>query len=244
MTTVRGVIFDLGYTLMYLDGDWNEVESRGIAEMGQFLIEQGLALDPQVFGAAFLAYRRAAFSRAIRTRTEVLAADTLRTTLAGFGYFTLDSSLVEAALRHYFRLEEQSYDLYPDALDVLRQLSEQGYHLGMISNATDDPLIQRLVNRLGLRPWLQPAISSAGVGVRKPDPRIFRLILDEWGLLPEQAVMVGDMLPMDILGAQLTGMRSVLVTMHQHPLNADCPEIKPDAEIDRLSLLPEVIADW
>lgn len=242
MTRIRGVIFDLGLTLMYLDGDWGEIEAQGVADMEVFLVKQGLALDPAAFGEAFLARRREGFARATETRIEVLATDTLRATLAAFGYSNVDHGLIEEALWHYFRLEERRYAAYPDALDVLRQLDGMGYRLGMISNATDDPLIQRLVDRLGFRPWLRPALSSAGVGIRKPDPRIFHMVLDEWGLLPEQTVMVGDTLEADILGAQLTGMRSVLVTMRESTSNADPLDVRPDAQIDSLSLLPRVIA--
>ncbi|MCD6553494.1 MAG: hypothetical protein DRI52_05970 [Chloroflexi bacterium] len=241
MTVIRGVIFDLGYTLMYLDGDWEEIEAQGTAGMGEFLVEQGFALDPAAFGQAFLARRQEGYARATKTRIEVLATDTLRATLAAFGYPHVDDKLIEDAVRRYFVPEEEHYVAYPDALDVLRRLSDLGYRLGMISNATDAPLIDRLVDRLGFRPWLRPALSSAGVSIRKPDPRIFRMVLDEWGLRPEQAVMVGDTLEADILGARLTGMYGVLVTMRENPRNANCPDVRPDAQVDSLSLLPQVI---
>jgi putative hydrolase of the HAD superfamily len=241
MAVIRGVIFDLGHTLMYLDGDWEEIEAQGVADMGAFLVKQRLTLDPDQFGGTFLARRQEGFARATETRIEVLATDTLRATLSVFGYSNVDHGLIEKALWHYFRLEERRYAAYPDALDVLRQLDGMGHRLGMISNATDDPLIQRVVDRLGFRPWLRPALSSAGVGIRKPDPRIFHMVLNEWGLLPEQAIMVGDTLEADILGAQLAGMRSVLVTMRENPRNTEHLDVQPDAQVDSLSLLPQVI---
>jgi len=239
---IRGIIFDLGNTLMYLNGDWREIEVQGAANMSEFLVKQGLALDPAAFGEAFLARRREGYARARETRREVLAADTLRATLTAFGYPDADGRLIAEALGHHFRLEEQNYAAYPDALDVLRQLSDRGYRLGMISNATDDPLIQRLVDRLGFRQWLSPALSSAGVGIRKPDPRIFQMVLDEWDLVPEEAIMVGDIPEADVLGAQLTGMRSVLVTGRESASNTDSLDIQPDAQIDSLSLLPQIIS--
>ncbi|MCR4407166.1 MAG: HAD family hydrolase [Anaerolineae bacterium] len=239
---ISGIIFDLGNTLMYLNGDWQEIEARGVAEMSDFLVKQGLTLDQARFSEAFLAHRQKGFARASETRVEVLATDTLRATLSAFGYSNVDDVLIREALRHYFRLEEQSYVAFPDALDVLRQLDSMGYRLGMISNATDDPLIQRLVDRLGFRPWLKPALSSAGVGIRKPDPRIFQIVLDEWRLLPTQVVMVGDTPEADILGAQLAGLHSVLVNMHQSSPNTAALNIQADAQIDSLSLLPRVIS--
>ncbi|MDY7040938.1 MAG: HAD family hydrolase [Chloroflexota bacterium] len=176
------------------------------------------------------------------TRIEVLATDTLRATLTAVGHPDVGDGLIAEAVRRYLSPEEQHFVAYPDALAVLRQFSEMGCRLGMISNASDDPLIQRLVDRLGFRPWLRPALSSAAVGIRKPDPRVFHMVLDEWGIQPEQAVMVGDTLEADVLGAQLTGMRSVLVTMRENSRNANCPDVLPDAQVDSLSLLPQVIA--
>jgi len=76
MAVIRGVIFDLGHTLMYLDGDWEEIEAQGVADMREFLAEQGLALDPATFGQAFLARRQEGYARAMKTRTEVLATGT------------------------------------------------------------------------------------------------------------------------------------------------------------------------
>ena len=43
--TVRGVIFDLGSTLMYFDGDWEDVISRGVADMLAFFRGKRVKLD-------------------------------------------------------------------------------------------------------------------------------------------------------------------------------------------------------
>jgi putative hydrolase of the HAD superfamily len=60
-----------------------------------------------------------------------------------------------------------------------------------------------------LRPLIDFMIVSAGVGVAKPDPEIFRLALGRAGALPEETVMVGDSWRSDIVGARNTGIRPV-----------------------------------
>ena len=60
-----------------------------------------------------------------------------------------------------------------------------------------------------LRPLVDFMIVSAGVGVAKPDPRIFRLALAKAGSLPEETVMVGDSWQSDVTGARNTGIRPV-----------------------------------
>jgi putative hydrolase of the HAD superfamily len=148
-------------------------------------------------------------------------------------------------VRVYFGPEEAAWTAYPDARTTLKQLYEGGYRLGLLSNATDDPLIQRVVNRLEFRPWLSPVFSSAGLGLRKPLRDPFDLVLSRWNLSPEAAVMVGDTLDADILGAHNAGMRSVLVTADEAPGNeAHRGRIVPDASITRLSELPGLLDVW
>ena len=133
----------------------------------------------------------------------------MRWSLACVGLPDPSPELLAGAIDAFFAHEEAHWFAYPEAIPVLRTLSDRGLRLGMLSNATHDPLIQRLVDRLGFRPWLDPALSSAKTGIRKPDPAAFAPILDAWGLPPASVVMVGDTLDADILGAQRAGMSSV-----------------------------------
>jgi len=240
---ISGVIFDLGGTLVYFGGDWDEVIAQGAADLAAFLADQGLALDQQVFARMFPEWRKYAYLEAEADGVERTAEMTLRRALAGFGYQEVDDELVTRGIQVFFQHEERCWRAYPDAVPTLLRLTEAGYRLGLISNATDDPLIQRIVDREGFRPWLSPVVTSAAFGVRKPDPAIFRRVLEEWGLPAEACVMVGDNLQADILGAHRAGMRGVLVTMNEHPFNAaHATNIVPDARANRLAQLPEIIA--
>jgi putative hydrolase of the HAD superfamily len=96
---------------------------------------------------------------------------------------------------------------------------------------------------------LDPALSSARTGIRKPDPAAFAPILKAWDLDPESVVMVGDTLDADILGAERAGMRSIWLrsrldarqegTSVAQPGNRDLA--MPDATIDRLRELPACV---
>ena len=59
------------------------------------------------------------------------------------------------------------------------------------------------------------------MGIAKPSPLFFRMILEGIGVGPEEAVMVGDRLDHDIFPAKLLGMRTVRVLLgpyrHQEP---------------------------
>jgi FMN phosphatase YigB (HAD superfamily) len=114
---------------------------------------------------------------------------------------------------------------------MLQGLAAEGIRLGMYSNATHDPFIQRLVDRFGFRPWLEPALSSAGTGIRKPDPAAFAPFVANWGLPPHSLLVVGDTLEADILGARLAGMQSIWLRnrsdARQEGPDAGQPDLSP-----------------
>lgn len=59
---------------------------------------------------------------------------------------------------------------------------------------------------------IEYASGRRAIVVGKPSPRMFRMALTKAGLGPDEAVMVGDQLDTDILGASRSGIDSVLVT--------------------------------
>ena len=63
-------------------------------------------------------------------------------------------------------------DLYPDALDALRELRTAGYRVGVAGNQPE--AIEALFGELDVE--LDLVASSAGLGVEKPDPAFFATI--------------------------------------------------------------------
>lgn len=248
---ICGVIFDLGHTLMHLDGTWPEMFAGGGADLAAFIDEERLGIDGRTFAQALLARRVEGHARARETMREVTAEASMRWTFAQFGLLDPSPSLVKGAIQAFLACEDAHWRVDPAAHAVFQSLADRGLFLGMFSNATDDAFIQRLVERLGLRAWLKPALSSAGVGIRKPDPAALAPFVDEWGLPPDRLVMVGDTLEADVLGAQRAGMRSVWIRSREDARqegtggHAGAPNqpIVPDLVLDRLDDLPERLGD-
>lgn len=249
---IKGIIFDLGHTLMYLDSTWPVVWQHGTADLEAFLEEQELTIDAKAFTQAFLERRADGFELAKATLREMTAEDSMCWTLAQFGVPNPSPALVEGAIDAFFAYEEARWLAYPGARSLLRSLADRGLRLGMYSNATYDPLIQRLVDRLGFRPWLEPALSSAMTRIRKPDPAAFAPILTSWGLGPDSVVVVGDTLSADTLGAQRAGMFSVWFPSHQDARQEggsanqaqDNLPASPDATIRELGDLPACLNEF
>lgn len=240
--TVRGIIFDLGSTLMYFDGDWEEVVSQGVANIAAFFAGRRVSLDEAALAEVFVAERQAGREVAYRTNREVTCTESLQATLEKIKAPPEAFGLLGEAVHAYFGPEEAAWKAYSDAKSTLKNLSQNGYRLGLLSNATDDPFVQRLVNRLELRPWLSPTFSSAGLAFRKPLREPMDLVLSRWDLPPESVVVVGDTLNADILGAHNAGMRGILITADESPSNGEYREtVIPDATITALSELPGLI---
>jgi putative hydrolase of the HAD superfamily len=242
---IQGVIFDLGHTLMDLQSTWAEVFEQGVTDLAPYLGAQAPELDGRAFARSLLDRRAEMFARAKETLREVTAEDSMRWTFARYGVLHPSPALVDGAIDAFFAYEDSRWSASGGALDVLAELFGQGLRLGMFSNATHDPFIQRLVDRFGFRPWLDPALTSAQTGVRKPDPSAFAPILAAWNLPPQVVAMVGDTLAADVLGAKQAGMRGVWLRARDDarqegnagPAPPDMP-ILPDVTISQLAELP------
>ena len=66
-------------------------------------------------------------------------------------------------------------------------------------------------------------LDSALVGVEKPDPAIFRAALDALGVAPAEALYVGDLYEVDVVGARAAGMPAALLGLVLPGAAPDCP---------------------
>jgi putative hydrolase of the HAD superfamily len=101
------------------------------------------------------------------------------------------------------------FELYDDVAPVLTELSESGLIVGAISNSHRS--LDAFCEHFSLRSLITVSVSSAEHGYMKPHRSIFDAALAKTGVLPGEAVMVGDSIKHDIDGALAAGMRAVLL---------------------------------
>ena len=101
----------------------------------------------------------------------------------------------------------ENFELYEDVLPTLEWLREHGLKIGLISNTGRD--LDAFVAHHKLD--IDAALSSRVHGKVKPDPSIFRAVLERLELEPSEAVMIGDSIEDDIEGARALGMRAFLL---------------------------------
>lgn len=135
----------------------------------------------------------------------------------------------------YRRFGEPSvWRFYDDVETILRDLRARGLKIGVVSNW--DTRLKTICDGLGLTPLVDFIVISAEVGVRKPDPGIFRVALDRAGVLPEEAIHVGDLPEEDAEGARRAGVRPVLIDRKKRITPAGVP-----ADVARVTSLSELI---
>lgn len=240
---IRGVVFDVGETLLHFEGDWGRVFEESRRALISCLASVGADLADEAFSEALR--RRIEAAQEVREEdyVERPAQEIIEHTLAEFGMDDLSGSELEQAVAAMFAVSERKWIPVAGVKGILDQVADHGWHLGIISNASDVDNVHRLIAKAGVRSYFDPILVSAGVGVRKPAAAIFEKLLRQWQLPPEATVMIGDTLGADILGAQRVGMQQIWVrTAEDRPDNqALIGKIQPQHSVESLSQVPELL---
>lgn len=127
---------------------------------------------------------------------------------------------------------------YPGVVEGLEALRQAGYRLGCVTNKPAR-FTEPLLDALDLTRYFGIVISGDRLPRQKPDPMPLLHAADHFGVMPEEALMVGDSVN-DVKAARAAGFTIVCVPYgynHGH----DIREAEPDAVIASLADLPGLI---
>jgi HAD superfamily hydrolase (TIGR01549 family) len=215
---VRCILFDLGDTL-WSRGDidtWEQLEAsanqRAVALLREHFASQLPAnLDDRALGS----HLRNAINQYVRTlirrnpEIEPDGASAAMEVLLQWGIEEIDITYGKAVFEALRVRIPESRPLFEDTLSTLAALQQRGFLLGVVTNRIwGGQPFQEDLQTLGLHNYflLSTIAVSADLGVRKPNPAIFLHALDALNVMPEEAIMVGDSLSADIIGAQRLGI--------------------------------------
>lgn len=197
-TPLRAVLFDAGNTLLFLD------YPRMAAAVGAAL--QLPLTGPQLAAAQGVAARS---MEQPRTTDRERAAAYLETLFLAAG---VPASRLEEVRDTLARLHGEAHlwgGIAADTHDALARLRAAGLRLGVVSNS--DGRVEEALEAAGLRSYFDVVVDSALAGMEKPDPAIFRSALDVLGVAPAEALYVGDLYEVDVVGANAAGIPAVLL---------------------------------
>jgi putative hydrolase of the HAD superfamily len=211
---IRAVIFDLWDTLI----DFDPVIGRAFQDR----VAERLGRDPDELATLWVEGRGRRESGPLRDYLLELGAEE-------------DAAEELAALR----LESTRPLLKPrpGTLETLAELRRRGYALGLITVCSED--VERLWEETPFADMFDAAVFSCSVGLRKPDPRIYHLALDELGVDPGEAIFVGDGANDELAGAERVGMRAVLI--HREGEEPQWDEVR-DWQGPRITEIPQVLS--
>ena len=195
---IKGIIFDYGGTLDSRGVHWSEVLWQGYQRAG-------VPIDKETFRTAYVEGERALARERIILPQDNFHTLLLKKVALEINYLpeqpdqtVKDQWLAEVAAY----CDKAARSCIDEARPMLEQLAAQ-YPMMLVSNFYGN--IDEVLREYGIRHLFKGIIESAVVGVRKPNPTLFRLGVDALELKPEEVLVVGDSLRKDIEPAEHLG---------------------------------------
>ena len=211
---VRAVVFDLWNTIArWPHEEWAEVRPR---------VAERLGLSPEEFDERW--YGELAHQRETGPIADVLAR------------FDLSPEAAEDVLELRGTVTRQGLVPVPGAAETIAELRARGLKTGLITVCSED--VPRLWAETAFNGLFDAEVFSSSVGLRKPDPRIYRLALDELGVPAGEALFVGDGANDELGGAERVGMKAVMLEVPPEELPG---EEQPEWNGLRIRSLPELL---
>ena len=157
----------------------------------------------------------------------------VKQTFRSAGYHD-EANLAKISSVLYKEFSTASYwQVYPETLDVLEHLKYRNYHLAVISNF--DERLDIILESLRLKEYFTFIACSFDVGICKPAPEVFHLVLSHFDVKAEKALHVGDNFDLDYKPAIELGMKSLIVNRFCKDFSKD--SVDPDHIIQDLNSL-------
>jgi putative hydrolase of the HAD superfamily len=122
------------------------------------------------------------------------------------------------------------------AVETLRELRGRGIRTGLITVCSEDAVdVWPETPFAGL---FDAEVFSCSCGLRKPDPRIYGIALEDLDVDPAEALFVGDGANDELAGAERVGRRAILI--HRPGEEPAWPEVRDWTGL-RITAIPEVL---
>lgn len=230
-TKYRHLFFDLDHTIWDFDAN-SRVTLLDL--YGEFNLQQLGVTDFEQFHLNYLEHNERLWAR---YRNGYIKVDELRwkrmwLTLLDFKIGS--EPLARSMGNRFLDLLPNRTILFDHAREILDYLTAEGYQLHLITNGFEQTQHAKLKNS-GIDGYFREVITSEGSNSLKPKKEIFEYAFRKAGALPEQSIMIGDSIEVDIQGAINAGIDQVYV----NHIGAR-PELKPTYTVYSLKELETI----
>jgi len=220
---ITDVFFDLDHTL------W-DFEKNSALTFAKILVDNKVKVDLDGFMEVYAPinmqmwalYRKNGISKSeLRYQRLKQTFDALRVNVS--------DEVIDVLAHDYIAQLSSFTHLLPNTFETLEYLFPK-YRLHIITNGFQEVQEKKLKGS-GIHHYFQKIVDSEMAGVKKPDPYIFELALEMAKVKPQNAIMVGDNLEADILGAKAMGMQVLHYNFHKESDHGECTMISDLIEI-------------
>jgi putative hydrolase of the HAD superfamily len=131
-----------------------------------------------------------------------------------------DGKLVESVLAELYdtvparNVARGEFELREGIPELLEKLSAEGLLLGLAANQPRVALEK--MDGAGILRYFNYQEVSGSIDLRKPDPRLLLHACEGLGVMPAEAIMVGDRIDNDIVPAKMLGMTAIRFVSGRH----------------------------
>ena len=213
LAEIKGVFFDLYGTLLIL-GDMKRAWSEWIEVLYACLCPPERAVTRESFDDCCHQF----FSKeepAAETTDGLTVFERRINRLAASLGLQIELPLLKETAHSAVNTWQMQVQPDQEAPAVLSKLAESKT-LALISNFDHPPHAYRILRETGLATYFKTIVISGDVGIKKPDPGIFKIALEQTGLNSDEVVYVGDTQE-DVDGATAAGIKPMLIARPENP---------------------------
>lgn len=217
---ITTILFDAGGTLVF----------PSFTRIAEQLAAEGLPVDS---AALEHADARVRFDL---DRPEVIAAtndgDRFRRYLELLARAAGVAELPEAAFERLrtYHFEHNLWEHVPAHVPPALASLAPRFRMGVVSNSNGT--CRAKLDRVGLGRHFELVVDSTEEGIEKPDPRLFAVALSRMGIAAAEAVYVGDLYHVDVIGARAAGLAAVLLDPLDVYATVEVPRARTIADLD------------
>jgi len=231
---INGILIDYGGTLDTGGHHWFRVFAEQYASAG-------IVVDEILLRAAYVHAERQLEQHSDLIKATDTFRDVLQKKIAcQFDYLSQHGQGFQAALQEQLitACDNFARRKVQESAQVLALLSKK-YPLVLVSNFYGN--IQSVIKEYGIAGYFRTVIESARVGVRKPNPEIFRLGIQYLDMPAQEILVVGDSFKNDIAPAQSLGCKTVWLKGQGWEIEEDATGQTADAIITNIEELAKIL---
>lgn len=148
--------------------------------------------------------------------------------------FDIEGLTWEILLEDYINQFKNCCVPFPHLINMLDNLKKRNILLGIITNGKGQFQMDN-IQALGIEHYFKVILISEWMGMKKPDPRIFKKALEEINISPYESIFIGDHPENDVKASQNIGMLGIWKKDDQW----DC--VQADYIVEDLMEIPVIV---